>query len=470
MPAPLRLTEGPIAPALLRLAWPVLVSRALHTLYGVVDTFWVGRVGPEAIAAVSTSTFALWTMFSLGDVLIAGVGAVAAQAIGARRDRDAAGAARAGLALAIVLGTAVAAAGWFGAAPLFAHLLDDATVVRFGGEYLSIIALLAPVFFADFVFETLYRSCGDSRTPMRVMLMATSVNVVLDPVLILGLGPFPVMGVRGAAIATVASQVLAVAVYLVLWSAGRFPLRLGRDAGTRLVSGAQVREILRIGTPWAAMGILFSAVYLLLSRIAGTFGAATLAALGIVNRMESLSYVTASALAMAVSTVVGQNFGAGRADRAAAAADRGAWIVTLLGGAVAVLFVAFPRAIAGAFTDDPVAREHAATFLRIVAVSQPIMCWEIVYQGAFSGVGRTMPPMIVSVGVSALRVPLAAWTAIQADFGPPGLWHTITWTAVARGIVVAWWFRAGGWRRHAPPAREAPVPPAGITGPGGPDG
>ncbi len=467
--APLRLTEGPITPALLRLAWPVLVSRALHTLYGVVDTFWVGRVGPEAIAAVATSTFALWTLFSIGDVLIAGVGALASQAIGARRDDDAAGAARAGLALALGMGIAVAAAGWWGARPLFDAILDDPRVVAYGGEYLSLVALLAPVFFVDFVFETTYRSCGDSRTPMRVMLGATILNVVLDPLLILGIGPFPALGVRGAALATVISQVLAVCAYLALWAGGRLPLRLGPRAGRPLVTAHEVGGILRIGAPWAATGMLFSAVYLVLSRIAGTFGAATLAALGIVNRLESLSYVTASAAAMGVSTMVGQNFGAGKPDRSAEAADRGAVLITWISGTVAVAFLLFPERIARIFTDDPVALAEAATFLRIVAISQPMMCWEIVYQGAFSGVGQTLPPMFVSVGISILRVPLAWWTAITLGHGPDALWHAITWTAVARGVLVTWWFRTGTWRRRAPVPPDVP-PTTALAGPGGPDG
>ena len=471
MPAPLRLTEGPITHSLVRLAWPVFVSRSLYTLYGVVDTFWVGRIGPEAIAAVATSTFALWTLFSIGDVLIAGVGARVSQAIGARRDADAAATTRAGLLLALVLGALVASAGAWGASRLFTRLLDDAVVVRFGADYLARVSLLAPAFFVAFVFETTYRSCGDSRTPMRVMLGAILLNVVLDPLLILGVGPFPALGVRGAALATVASELLAVVVYLILWAGGRLPLRLRRRAPGPLFPAAEVRGILRIGTPWAATGILFSTVYLVLSRIAGAFGAPTLAALGIVNRLESLSYVTATAVAMGVSTMVGQNFGAGLPDRSAAAADRGAQLITAVSGAVAVAFVLVPEPIARLFTDDPVALAQCVTFLRIVAISQPIMCWEIVYQGAFSGVGQTLPPMIVSVVVSAIRIPLGWWAAITAGFGPDGLWHVITWTAVARGLLVAWWFRTGGWRRHAPSAADATrAGTPGLAGPGGPDG
>jgi putative MATE family efflux protein len=468
VPAPLRLTSGPITPALLRLAWPVLVSRTLHTLYGVADTFWVGRLGPEAIAAVSTSTFALWTLFSIGDVLIAGVGALVSQAIGARKDDDAAAAARAGLVLALVLGAGIAAAGWLGAARLFDALLPDRAIAALGAEYLSLVSLLAPLFYVGFVADTVYRSCGDSRTPMLIMLGASIANIVLDPLLILGVGPFPRLGVRGAALATIAAECLAVAAGLALWATGRFPLRLRRPAGRPRFAGRDLREILRIGSPWAATGIVFSGVYLLLSRIAGEFGAPALAALGIVNRLESVSYLTAGAVGMGVATMVGQNVGAARPDRAAAAADRGALVVTATSGFVAAVFLVAPRALAGVFTSSPEALDECVAFLRIVALSQPMMCWEIVYQGAFSGTGRTLPPMLVSVLVSIVRIPLAGWLALGAGAGAAGLWWTISLTAVVRGIWVSLWFRAGGWRRRTP-LRTVPKPPP-AAGPQTPEG
>jgi len=469
MPARVRLTEGPITPALVRLAWPVLVSRTLHTLYGVADTFWVGRLGPEAIAAVSTSTFALWTLYSVGDVLVAGVGALVSQAIGARRDAEAGAAARAGVALALGLGAAVAAAGWLGAAPMFRILFPDARVVTLGAEYLALVSLLAPAFYLGFVADTIYRSCGDSRTPMLVTLGASLLNIGLDPLLILGIGPFPRLGVRGAAIATVVAECTALAVFLALWLAGRLPIRLRPPPGAPRLDPRDVVAVARLGTPFAATGMLFSLVYLVLSRIAGAFGPAVVAALGIVNRLESLNYLPAGAIGMGVSTAVGQNVGARHPERAASAADRGALLVTATSGLVAAAFLLAPRPIARVFTADPAALDESVRFLRIVALSQPAMCWEIVYQGAFAGAGRTLPPMIVSVLTSVVRIPLAAWLALAGGAGPAGLWWTISLTGIARGVWVSAWFRAGGWRRARPAARGTPRPPEGF-GPQSPEG
>lgn len=470
MPTPVRVTEGPITPALLRLAGPVLVSRALHTFYGVAATFWVGRLGPEAIAAVSTCTFALWTVFSIGDVLIGGLTALVSQAIGARRDADAAATTRAGILLALAVGAVVGVVGYFGAPFLFAALFDDPDVVALGSQYLSLISLITPLFYLAFVADTAYRCCGDSRTPMTVMLCASILNVVLDPLLILGVGPFPRWGVRGAAVSTIIAESLAVATYVLLWSRGRFPLNLSRPTGVPLATRNDAAQVLRIGAPFAATGMLFSIVYLLLSRIAGQFGAPTLAALGIVNRLESLNYLTAGAVGMAVATMVGQNVGAKRPDRAAVSADRGALLVTITSGVVTGAFLLFAESIAGVFTKDPEALRESVRFLRIVAISQPMMCWEIVYGGGFTGAGRTLPPMLVSSLTSVVRIPLAAWLAIGRGFGPPGLWWTISLTCVARGVWVSLWFRRGGWQiERAAKTRLVSAPPE-IVGPQSPEG
>jgi putative MATE family efflux protein len=362
----------------------------------------------------------------------------------------------------------VAAIGWWGSPRLFSALLEDPEVAGLGGEYLSLVALLAPLFYVGFVVDAAYRSCGDSRTPMLVLFVGTFLNVALDPLLILGLGPFPRLGVRGAAVATIVAQVSVVGIFAALAAAGRFPLRLRRDGAGPLVRREDLATVLRIGAPWALTGILFSVVYLFLSRVAGRFGAGALAALGIVNRMESISYLTAGAIGMAVSSMVGQNVGARLPDRAAAAADRGAWIVTATSGLVTVAFLAAPEPIVGAFTKDPVAIREAVSFLRIVAISQTVMCWEIVYNGAFIGVGMTMPPTLVSVTTSVARIPLAWWTAIVAGAGTAGLWWTITLTCIVRGIWTSWWFRRGTWRRAA--SRRHPLPPPDVLGPQTPEG
>lgn len=448
----------------------MFVSRALHTLYGMADTAWVGRLSAEALGAVSTCFFASWTIFAVGETIVAGVTALVSQAVGAQRDDEAAAAALTGGVLALLLGGAMALVGALGAHPLFAMLFDDPAIARMGGDYLLIFSLLAPLFYVDFAAEAVFRACGDSRTPMLVLLVGTVLNVVLDPLFIFGPGPFPRLGVQGAALATAIAQIVVVAIYAALYVRRAYPLPLRVSRALREFSAPRARRIVKIGTPTALVGILFSVIYLFLARLTGGFGAGALAALGVVNRLESVNYLTASAIGLGVATLVGQNLGGGRPDRAETAAHRGAWIISLTTGAFMVAFLAWPEWIARLFTEDPVAVREAALFLRIVAVSQVMMGWELVYGQAFTGAGDTMPPMYVSVGTSILRVPMAWWLAGPGGLGPAGIWWTISLTGVVRGVWVALWFRRGTWKRKAagfeapPPAFHPPISAEGPEG------
>jgi len=446
------------------------VSRALHTLYGVADTAWVGRLSPEALGAVSTCFFASWTLFAVGDILVAGLTALVSQAVGAQRDREAAVAFATGVTLALGLGVVVAIVGALGAHPLFRLLFDDPAIARMGGQYLVIYGLLAPLFYVDFAAETAYRSCGDSRTPMHVLLVGTLLNIVLDPVFIFGLGPVPALGVRGAAIATAISQVVVLAVYAAFYFRGHFPLAFRFSRLRADFSPERAVQMTRIGTPTALVGILYSVVYLALAKITGGFGATALAALGIVNRLESINYLAASALGLGVSTLVGQNLGARSPERAQAAADRGALLISVSTGVIAAAFLLWPAAIARFFTDDPGAVAEAVVFLRIVALSQVMMGWELVYGQAFTGAGDTLPPMYVSVTTSVARVPLALWAANGLGWGPLGIWWMISLTCMLRGVLLAVWFRRGNWKRKAIDFEPAPLvlhPPISPEGPEG---
>ena len=475
MRTPLRLTDGPVTPALLRLAWPVFVGHLLHTMYGMADTIWVGRLGPEAIGAVAACFFASWSLMAIGDVFAAGVTALVSQSIGAQQEHEAGTVALTGVVLGALAGIVVAAVGWFGSAPLFSVLFDDAATARMAAEYFSLYSLLAPVFYVAFVVEAVYRSCGDSRTPMLVMLVGTVLNLALDPFLILGIGPFPRLEVQGAAIATIIAELVVLGIFAGLYFRRAIPLDVRLSEIPDRLSWSRAGQILRIGMPTALVGILFSVVYLLIANITEGFGAPALAALGIVNRLESLNYLTAIAIGMGVATMVGQNLGAGRQDRAAAIAHRGAVLATIVTGVMTVAYLVWPEQIARLFTDDPEAVRQAARFLRIVAISQVFMGWELVYGQAFTGAGDTMPPMYVAVLTSIIRVPLAWWLALHTGAGTDGIWWTISVSGIVRGIWIVGWFQLGRWKRKdlnirapAPPvAGPLPVP---VHGPEGPEG
>jgi putative MATE family efflux protein len=431
------------------LAGPVFVSRALHTLYGVAATAWMGRVGSDALAAVSTGFFASWTIHAVGDLLVAGVTALVSQSVGARRDAVAGRAGATGIMLAVVLGAALGIAGYFAAPHLFALLFDDPAIESMGATYLSLLSLLAPVLFLVFTFESIFRACGDTRTPMIVLGAGSILNLILDPLLILGWGPFPRLEVRGAVLALAISESLVLLAYGVLAARRRVPLPIpwrGVLEGSAF-DLAHARRIVTIGVPHAVTGALFSAIYLFLSRVTGTFGAIPLAALGVVNRLESLNYLTSVAMGMGVAAMVGQNLGGGRLDRAERAAHRGALLITVVTGAMTVVFFVAAEPIVRVFTPGDEAVRVGAHFLRIVALSQVFMGWEIVYGGAFTGAGNTLPPMVAALVTSTIRVPAAFALASPERLGASGVWWTISLTCVVRGLAIMGWFRLGRWKR-----------------------
>lgn len=432
----------------LGLAWPVFVTRLLHTLFHLADVAWVGQLGPAAIAAVTTSIYVFWSYHSLAQLLAIGSNSLVARHIGAGQRPRAAAVAGQALFAAGILGTLLLVAGVLGAAPLFRMVTDDAEVQSAGASYIRIVALAAPASFLHFAAEAIYRGDGDTKTPMRILLVTLTLNIVLDPFLILGIGPFPRLGVTGAALVTMATQWLGALIYLVLFLRGRGPFTLTALFSDFRPRWPVIRSLTAIGAPITVIGILFSLVYLWLAKVAAGYGTPILAALGIVNRIEGLSFLTAAGFGVAATTLVGQNVGAGQLDRADRLARRArtwsVWITLAYG----VLFFIFPEPILRLFTDDPTVIERGALFLRIVALAQPFQGAEIGLEGALAGAGDTRPAMLIAVPLSLIRIPIIILLAGPLGMGAVAIWWTITATAILRGVFLEAWFRTGRWRRR----------------------
>jgi putative MATE family efflux protein len=262
---------------------------------------------------------------------------------------------------------------------------------------------------------------------------------VLDPDLILGLVGVPKLGITGAAIATVSTRGAAFLMGLVLL----IRRRLIRVRVPRLPS---VIAICRVGLPTALTGVLFSTIYVILTRTTTRFGTPALAALGLGHRVESWFYMIGVGFGAAAAAIVGQNLGAGQPERAA----RAGWITVAYASAPGVLalglMVGLPTQLAAVFTSDPAVVAEAARYLRIAAVAQLFVAAEVVLEGALGGAGDTVPPMLTSTTITASRIPIAAWAATR--FGTAGIWWTITLTAVARGLALMAIWRSGRWMRR----------------------
>lgn len=431
------LVSGPLTSAILRLALPAVGTSLLQLAFLLVDTFWVGRIlGPAALAAVSTAGFAVWMVAALAEMVAVGLTAVAARRHGEGAHGMAAVVAGTTLTLGLALGVLVGAGGWLLVPALFDVMHTPAQVTDLGRLYLTTYLVGAPLVFGFFAVEATFRASGDTRTPLILLGTSVVLNVALDPLLIVGAGPLPALGIAGAAVAAVLTRGAALAMGFVILTRRRL-VRLSvfdwRSAFTAL----------RIGLPVAFTGVFFSFVYIGLTRITTRFGVPALAALGIGHKLEGLSYMVSVGFGLASAAIVGQNIGAGRVDRARSAGWLTASYAAGLGSIVGVAFIAFPDLMVGIFTSDPDVIADGSMYLRAMALAQVSMGFEIVLQSALGGAGYTVMPMLWNALFTAARIPLAAWLA--GILGVAGVWWAIGLTAVARGIAMALLWRGERW-------------------------
>ncbi len=451
-------TKGPLLGALVRLATPVVIMQACHTAFHLVNVMWVGRLGASATAAVTTSFFLLWTLYAIADIAGVGVTATVSRHIGAKEPREAAYAAAQAALLAVLIGVALTVIGELAVGPLF-HLVGTAPdVVALAVGYVRIL-LLGAVLSVLYVWaESTMRAAGDTRTPLLVVACSLALNAALDPLLIFGWGPVPAMGVQGAAVATVIAQAFAVAWFIAL-AVKRHPAFPLEFAALRRFNTLYVLGLAKIGIPYALIGILFSMVYLYFAHVAARFGTAAVAVVGVSNRVEAVTYLVAAGFGLACEAIVGQNLGARRPDRAERATWLSAGLMASLGAAMMIAMLAIPETLLSFFTSDPEVIRTGVPYLRILGLTQAFTGIELVMNGAFSGAGDTLPPMVISTTVSLLRIPLASLFAFGLGLGIDGIAWMITITCAVRVAILVYWFRRGAWRTKALATASAAPPP-----------
>jgi putative MATE family efflux protein len=435
------LVVDPLPRTIARVALPAVASSLLMTLFFSVDTFWIGtRVGATGLAAASVAVFWIWLLVSVAEMVNVGLTAVASRRHGEGRASEAARIAGDALLLSLTLGVLCAVLGIPLLPHLFAVMQTPPEITALGMRYLGTYLLGAPLIFGFFAIDAAFRAAGDTRTPFLLLSASVGVTLFLDPMLIVGWGPVPALGVAGAAIATICTREVAFALGLTIVGR-RGVVRFGRpDWGAML-------SVCRIGLPTAVTGIVFSLIYVAVTRTATPFGTPALAALGIGHRVESWLYMIGVGFGAATAAIVGQNMGAGRPDRASQAGWISVGFCSIFGVVACIVELLWPERFAAIFSHDPQVIAEGAKYLRIAAVAQLGICAEIVLEGALGGAGYTLAPMLTSTVFTAARIPIAVWAA--ARYGTSGLWWTISLTALGRaaGMVAIW--RGGRWKRSS---------------------
>ncbi|HJQ67064.1 MAG TPA: MATE family efflux transporter [Gemmatimonadales bacterium] len=432
------LTTGPLRPMILRLAIPAVAMMACHFTFGLIDAMWVGRlIGPAALAAVSTAGFYIWILLSLGEMVEVGLVAVAARRHGEGHPERAARVAAAAVLYAVATGIVVSGVGLAITGFMFRFMGVPTEVAGLGRQYLSTWLLGGPLVFGFFAIEATFRASGDTRTPMVLLGSSALLSLALDPLLIAGLGPFPRLGVEGAALASVMVRGGGFVIGVVI-AFRRGLIRLDTP------DWRAVPTLLRIGAPLSLAGVLLSIIYIWLTRFTAQFGTPALASLGIGHKIEGLGFIAISGLGLSAAALVGQNLGARQEERARQGVRLTLLYCLLVTVPTALAFVLIPDRLVALFTTDPGVIEDGSLYLRIIAFAQIGQSFEIVLEGALAGAGYTLWPMLVGTVFTALRIPLAAWWS--GPLGLFGIWLALSLTAISRGIAnTVFWLR-GSWR------------------------
>jgi putative MATE family efflux protein len=438
------LTTGSIPRLIWKLAIPSVFSLMGITINNFIDGVWVGKLGPEALAAIAPSAFVIWLIFSLMDIVPVGLVAIISRYYGEKSLDKASETSQKMLQFTVLASVVFMFVGLF----VFRYILDfvgvSPEVVRLGNVYLQILACGLPAFFLTDALFGIFRAVGDTTVPMRATIIAVGANMVLDPLLIFGIGPFPKMGIGGAALATILAHYIALgwAIYMVY--RGKLPLKVFVPKLMKL-DFPLIWKVIRIGIPISISGIVFSAVYLMLSHIGAPYGDFVVASFRVGQLCESVSFMFCFGFGQAVASMIGQNLGANQPQRARQSALVAIGIVSAFTLSFTILFSLFAKTITSAFTNDIPTATAAIYYLRIIAISQLFVGLEIIGESVFSGAGNTLPPMVVSIIGTLIRVPIALLLIGPMGIGYPGLYWAITISTIIKGVWISLWFRFGKW-------------------------
>lgn len=427
------LTKGPILKTLTKLAIPIMASSFLGTLYNITDMAWIGLLGSKAVAGVGVGGMFTWLSQGLAAMARMGGQVQVAQCIG-RGERDRAhGFAQAAVQLATLMGMAYAVISLVFTRQMVAFFqLTDPEAQTAALSYTKIACGLIVFSFLTLTMTGLYTAQGDSKTPFLANLIGLVTNMILDPVLILGPGPFPKLGVVGAAIATVTAQAIVMMMILGVIIQKKENVLKGIRL-TAKIPKEYLGGLCRIGIPTAIQGMAYCAISMVLTRMVSAYGAEAVATQRVGGQIESISWNTADGFAAALNAFIAQNYGAGKMDRVRKGYRASLWTVGIWGLLISFVFICFPKAIADIFFHEPKAVATAVGYLVIIGFSEAFMCVELTTVGALSGLGRTRLCSIISIAFTSARIPLAI--ILGGLIGLSGIWWALSITSIIKGII-----------------------------------
>jgi len=438
-------TAGSLNRAIFLLAVPMVLEMVLESLFAVVDVFWVGRLGPNAVATVGLTESMLALVFSVGMGLSLSTTAMVARRIGEKDHEGAADAAVQAITLGLIVSVAIGVPCFILAPHLLRLMGASAAIVAVGSGYTRICLGGSCAVLLLFLNNAIFRGAGDAAIAMRLLWVSNIINLILDPCLIFGWGPFPRLGVTGAALATFTGRSIAVVYQFYRLLKGTERIRILKRQIR--VHGKVLLRLVRVSLTGILQFAIAHTSWIGLVRIVSAFGAAALAGYTIAIRVVIFVILPSWGLSNAAATLVGQNLGAGKPERAETVVWRTGFYNVIFLGVVGVFFILFSTPVVRLFTDDPVVVPLGAACLRIVSYGNLGYAWFMVMIQAFNGAGDTVTPTIVNFfGFWLFEIPLAYVLAMPLHMRSNGVFFSIAIAESSMAVASAILFKKGRWK------------------------
>jgi putative MATE family efflux protein len=440
-------TAGSLNRSILLLAIPMVLEMVLESLFAVVDTFWVGRLGANAVATVGLTESILALVFAIGLGVSMSTTAMVARRIGEKDPEDAAISAVQAIVLGLFISLALGIPAGIEAPHLLRLMGASPAIVTIGSGYARIALGGCGAIIMLFLNNAIFRGAGDAAIAMRLLWVSNIINFILDPCLIFGLGPFPHLGVTGAALATFTGRSIGVLIQFYWLMRGTERIRI-------LVRHIYLNvpvlwRLLRVSLTGILQFAIANASWIGLVRIVSLFGAAAVAGYTVAIRVVIFFILPAWGLSNAAATLVGQNLGAGHPQRAEQAVWRTGLYNMLFLGVLGVIFFVYATPVVGLFVDDPAVVAIGARALRTFACGNIAYAWVMVTLQAFNGAGDTVTPTVVNFfGFWVLEIPLAWWLATRVHLRAEGAFLSVVIAECSIAVASLILFKQGRWKRQ----------------------
>ncbi len=438
-------TEGKLSRAILLLSVPMMLEMSMESVFAVVDVFFVLKIGPAAAATVGLTEALLTLLYALAIGLSMGTTAMVARRVGEKNMKAAGSAAVQAIALGIGIAAIVGVFGGVFAPNMLELMGASEEIVSSGTNYTRVLFGGNVVIFLLFLINAVFRGAGDASMAMRSLWIANIANIILDPCLIFGLGPFPEMGLTGAAVATTIGRGTGVLYQFRALAGPKTRLDIDREQ-LRLVPTVIFR-LFRVSAFGIFQFLVSTASWVALVRIISSFGEAAVAGYTLAIRILIFFFLPAWGMSNAAATLVGQNLGARNPERAEKAVWMTAGYNMAFLGSVGLLFIFFAEFVIGLFTSDPEVSDYGIDCLRIVSYGYLLYALGMVVVQAFNGAGDTVTPTYINILCFwIIQIPLAYGLATRLEMGPRGVYYAILTAESLMAVVASMLFRRGTWK------------------------